>query len=365
METIKPLYRKHRLQAHALGEISDWRDSFRENIACAKAIDAALRDGYDGMHLKHGIADEIVGQYGMDRVAWVLAATLHEKEHDGRFSQQNKDWGAAQRITWDDHAYEYCCNAHSVLVNDLIDDFRKLQQAQNQCPETMKIRIFQINQDRDTNRLKFCGLEKLPDKQIDASIYDRVFAGQIEGKTLEDVFQRFNTEGHPLHRGHSLSVSDIVELQEPVGNLAAGFYFCDSFGFQNVSFDPGQAQTPEKLFRVLYIEPHKAPYEAEVVDDLKWLQKAVGGLIEFTYPFDDNAFICGNEEAKLTGLEGNRRVYGSIYCGNIMILSDDGEGGCASLSDEQIQKYSEMFAQPEDISPEEIEADTGFIMYGF
>ena len=102
-----------------------------------------------------------------------------------------------------------------------------------------------------------------------------------------------------------------------------------------------------------------------MVDDLKWLQKAVGGLIEFTYPFDDNAFICGNEEAKLTGLEGNRRVYGSIYCGNIMILSDDGEGGCASLSDEQIQKYSEMFAQPEDISPEEIEADTGFIMYGF
>lgn len=48
-----------------------------------------------------------------------------------------------------------------------------------------------------------------------------------------------------------------------------------------------------------------------------------------------------------------------------MILSDDGEGGCASLSDEQIQKYSEMFAQPEDISSEEIEADTGFIMYGF
>ena len=117
--------------------------------------------------------------------------------------------------------------------------------------------------------------------------------------------------------------------------------------------------------KVLMVEPGKVPYETEIEGGLESLQKAVGGLIEFTYPFDDNAFICGNEEAKLTGLEGNRRVYGSIYCGNIMILSDDGEGGCASLSDEQIQKYSEMFAQPEDISSEEIEADTGFIMYGF
>ena len=365
MADIKPLYRKTVGQARLLGELDTWRSSFRENIACARAIDAAIRDGFDGMHLREGIAEDMVGQYGMDRVAWVLAATLHEKEYDGRFSPTNKAWGESQRITWDDHACEYCCNAHSVLVNDLITDFRKLQQAQIQAPETMKIRIFQINHDRDAQHIKFCGLEELGDRKIDPASYDRVFAGEIEGSTMEDVFRRFNTEGHPLHRGHSLSVSDIVELCEPVGNYAAGFYFCDSFGFEKVDFDSSQAKAPENLCRILYIEPHRAPYESEIADELHSLQRAVGGMIEFTYPFDDNAMICGNEEAKLEGLEGNRRVFGSVYCGNLFIIGDDQEGGCISLTDEQMQKYGEMFAQPEDISPEEVQADTGFIFYGF
>jgi len=88
-------------------------------------------------------------------------------------------------------------------------------------------------------------------------------------------------------------------------------------------------------------------------------------MIEFTYPFEDNAMICGNEEAKLEGLEGNRRVFGSVYCGNLFIIGGDEEGGCISLTDEQMQKYGEMFAQPEDISPVEAQADTGFIFYGF
>lgn len=366
MADIKPLYRKTVEQARMLGEIDDWRASFRENVTCARAIDAALRDGFDGMHLRKGIADEVVGQYGMDRVAWVLAATLHEKEFDGRFSRKNKDWGTAQRISWDNHAYEYCCNAHPVLVNDMIDDFRKLQQTRTALPETMKIRIFQINHDRDAQHIKFCGLEEMGERKIDPSSYDRVFVGEIEGKTLEDVFNRFNTVGHPLHRSHSLSVSDIVELRESVGNYSSGFYFCDSFGFQKVDFDPAQTQAPENLCRILYLEPHRTPYESEIVNELYSMQRAVGGMIEFTYPFiHDNAILCGNEEAKLEGLEGNRRVYGSVYCGNLFLIGDDQEGGCMSLTDEQIQKYGEMFAQPEDISPEEVQADTGFIVYGF
>lgn len=365
MADIKPLYRKTVQQARMLGELGPWRESLQENVACAKAIDAAIRDGFDGMHLRSGIAEEIAGKYGMDRVAWVLAATLHEKDFDGRFSQTNKDWGNAQRITWDVRAFEYCCNAHSVLLNDLIDDFRKLQQGQAQAPETLKIRIFQINMDRDPDHLKFVGLEARNGKPIYSASYDRVFVGEIEGKTLEDVFQRFNLQGHPLHRGHSLSVSDIVELREPAGELAAGFYFCDSVGFQKVDFDPAQTQAPENLCRILYLEPHMRPYESELTDNLESLQRAVGGYIEFTYPFDDNAMICGNEEAKLNGMEGNRRIYGSVYAGPLFIIGDDMEGGCISLTDEQIQKYGEMFAQPEDISPEEVQADTGFIFYSF
>ena len=365
MAEYKPLYRKIVSQARALGELSQWRESFRENIACAKAIDAAIRDGYDGMHLRDGLAAELTEQFGLDRMAWVLAASLHLREGDGRFSRENYAWGEAQRISWDDHAGDYCCNSHSALLNDLISDFREVQQAAVQTPETMRIRIFQINRDRDPERMKFCGLEELGGRAVNSASYDRVFTGEIVGNNLEDVFRIFNTVGHPLHRGHSLSVSDVVELRDAVGDCAAGFYFCDSVGFQQVDFDPEQAQTPDKLCRILYLEPHLRPYESEIVDELPALQKAVGGLIEFTCPFEDNAIICGNEKAKLEKLEGNRYVYGAVYAGNLLIVGDDGEGGLMSLTDEQIQKYGDMFALPECISQNDVAADMGCIGYAF
>ena len=370
MADFKPLYRKTLDAARMLGDLDQWRESRKENIACARSIDAAIRDGYDGMHLRDGIAKDIAEAYGLERTAWVLAATLHEMEHDGRYSATNKAWGEAQRISYDVRAYEYICNAHPVLVNDLIDDFRKLQQEAVQTPDTMSIRIFQINHNRDTEHLKYMSLDYLRGKPIDSASYDRVFSGEIAGHSLEDVFQVFNTGCHPLHRGHSLSVSDVVELREPVGETEAGFYFCDSVGFEKVDFDPDQTQAPENLCRILFIEPGRKPYESEIVDDLESLQKAVDGQIEITYPFDrdgdgNNVVVVGNEEAKLENRPPNRRVYGSVYCGNIFLIGDDMEGGLTSLTDEQIQKYGEMFEQPEDISSEEVEADTGFIFYGF
>jgi hypothetical protein len=102
-----------------------------------------------------------------------------------------------------------------------------------------------------------------------------------------------------------------------------------------------------------------------IPDGLDPLQQAVKGYIEATYPFDDNAFIIGNEEAKLIGLEGNRRIGDSIYACTILIVADDGQGGTTDLTDEQIGKYTEMFKTPEDITPEEVQGDLWFRVMGF
>lgn len=45
-------------------------------------------------------------------------------------------------------------------------------------------------------------------------------------------------------RGHSLSVSDIVEVGEG-SSVAKGFYFCDSLGFKKVKFDASKCQISE------------------------------------------------------------------------------------------------------------------------
>ena len=116
---------------------------------------------------------------------------------------------------------------------------------------------------------------------------------------------------------------------------------------------------------MLVIEPHKIPYEMTIPDGLEQLQQAVKGYIEVTYPFDDDTFIIGNGEAKLIGLEGNRRIGNSIYAGTILIAADDGQGGTTDLTDEQIAKYTEMLGTPEDISPEEVQNDVWFKVIGF
>lgn len=95
------------------------------------------------------------------------------------------------------------------------------------------------------------------------------------------------------------------------------------------------------------------------------MQEAVGGYIEITYPFEDNAIVISNEESKLIGMDGNRRVNDQIYAGPMLISADDGSGELTDLTDEQVAKYTEIFRHSEEISQEEVENDTGFTFYSF
>ena len=229
----------------------------------------------------------------------------------------------------------------------------------------MRINIYQIDGDKDTNRVKFDSYNRtMENGGINPSIYKCVFHGDVDGD-LEDVYTLFNLPDHPgTYQGHSLSVSDIVEVIGDSEDVEEGRYFVDSVGFKKVDFDSTQCAEMDGL-RMLMIQPHRTPIVTYVKDELDDLQRAVSdhcenALIEYTYPFDDDCMVLGNEEAKLNGMEGNRRLGDSIYAGPIFITRDNGVGGLCSLNDEQVIKYSEMFAEPHDISQDEVEADSGF-----
>ena len=114
----------------------------------------------------------------------------------------------------------------------------------------------------------------------------------------------------------------------------------------------------EKL-TVVMVEPHKEPYVTEIKDEFSALQKAVGGYIEVVGNGDGTLIIC-NEEGKLQGLEGNRRIMdgASVIAGTFFIVGDDGEN-FRSLTESEAVKYMDKFAEPEDISQDEVEADMG------
>ncbi len=224
----------------------------------------------------------------------------------------------------------------------------------------MRVKIYQINGDRDEKREKFLGMdarERLNFPQtIDPAIYEEVFSAEIDESDPEEIYRRFNIEGHPLYRGHSLSVSDVVVTE-------SGASFCDDVGFRQIDFDVTQTQKPDNLMRVVYVEPGRPAYEAEIPHTLEAEQKAVCGLIECVYNDDDTAIVC-NDEGKLRGMEGNRRIGdgGTVIAGPFFVcgLTEDDFRG---LTDEETQTYLQRFAQPEEISQEEVEADSGFFLY--
>lgn len=218
----------------------------------------------------------------------------------------------------------------------------------------MNLRIYQINPERDAKKRKFMGLDMLPHQSVDAGIYDRVFMGDVECTNLEDVYYLFNTEGHRLHRGHSLSVSDVVEV---CSDGLPTFYFCDTVGFKQIDFSPAKSHVPDNLIRILVVEPHRRPYESEIPNSLEGQQAAVDGLIQYLSNDDGTILVC-NDEAKLIGMEGNRRYGSDVIAGPFFLAGDTGEALC-SLTDNQMLVYMKRFGQPEEISPEEVEANTG------
>lgn len=123
-----------------------------------------------------------------------------------------------------------------------------------------------------------------------------------------------------------------------------------------------------EMMKVVMVEPNKPAYITEIEHSLKGMKEAVGGLIEPIYYLDEpRAVMVGNEEAKLIGMEGNRRFGERIVAGPFFIcgekMTEDGMDFC-SLSDELCEKYVQKFAVPESISQDEVEQDMGITLIG-
>jgi hypothetical protein len=123
----------------------------------------------------------------------------------------------------------------------------------------------------------------------------------------------------------------------------------------------------QKEIKVLMVEPGKNPKITTLQNDLESLQKAVSigadyqGLIEIVPLGNGDCILC-NEEGKLIGLDGNRRVGRDIIVGVFYVMSEDREGDLISLSEKKIQYYQKLFWEPQTFDREEIE-DTLYMYF--
>ena len=88
-----PVYKQSAEYAIEHDELPAYRESFRVNMACRDALESAIHESYHDYCLDTGkAAAQVAAQFGMERVAYVLANTVRAFDHDGRISRDNKAW---------------------------------------------------------------------------------------------------------------------------------------------------------------------------------------------------------------------------------------------------------------------------------
>ena len=108
------------------GELEQYRASNNANLQCKEAIEAAVREHFDGMYLSHDAARGVIQTYGMDRVMLVLANTVQLQDWDGRYSRRNKEWAKTiPNYNSDTVRRGYALNSHPAVLDGFIDLVRE------------------------------------------------------------------------------------------------------------------------------------------------------------------------------------------------------------------------------------------------
>ena len=125
-EAKEPIYQHSAAYAKEHGELEQYRASNRANLQCKEAIEAAVREHFDGMYLSHDAAKGVIETYGMDRVMLVLANTVQLQDWDGRYSPRNKEWAKTiPNYNSDTVRCGYALNSHPAVLNGFIDLVRE------------------------------------------------------------------------------------------------------------------------------------------------------------------------------------------------------------------------------------------------
>ena len=138
--TKPPVYKETAAYAIDNGEIDLYRRSLRVNVECRMAIEDAIADGYDGQRLDTGSVKDIIQQFGAERVGYVLANTVQQKDWDGRFSHENKEWAKGISVCPEKAESFIVDKAHSGLTNLFVSAARKELRETERAAEKPSIR---------------------------------------------------------------------------------------------------------------------------------------------------------------------------------------------------------------------------------
>lgn len=134
-----PIYKYPAAYARENGELEQYRASLKALTACKCAIDNTIRDNWDGMNFAEDSAKGVLKQFGPEKVSFILAYTVRERNLDNRFSGHNASWANTVPLYGISGRDSYILESHPAKVDLFIDLVRQnIQKLEQDRSSTLK-----------------------------------------------------------------------------------------------------------------------------------------------------------------------------------------------------------------------------------
>ena len=122
------VYRHTAAYAREHNELPQYRESLQANIACKEAIEKAVGENYHGWSVDTKTATaQVMAQFPVERIRYVLAATVQQKDWDGRISDDNKVWAKGIPVADEQNRCQFVVDqCHPGLTDLFVKRFREM-----------------------------------------------------------------------------------------------------------------------------------------------------------------------------------------------------------------------------------------------
>ena len=129
-----PIYRETANYAYEAGEMESYRASLAANVECRRAIEAAISSNYGDNRLDADAAvKSVLEQFSPERVRYVLANTIQQKDFDGRIPQPLKEWAKSVDVCPENASRFFVDKPNPGLTALFVDAFRQQTEPQKEA----------------------------------------------------------------------------------------------------------------------------------------------------------------------------------------------------------------------------------------
>ena len=120
-------------------ELPQYWESLQANIACKEAIEKAVGENYHGWSVDtKTAAAQVMAQFPAERIRYVLAATVQQKDWDGRISDDNKAWAKGIPAADEQNRCQFVVDqCHPGLTDLFVKRFREMTEPKSSVLEKL------------------------------------------------------------------------------------------------------------------------------------------------------------------------------------------------------------------------------------